>query len=906
MYGVHVALHISVFLFFWAVSDFLYNVYQPVGNVARYGLLTSLVVYAAFSISPLIFISSPYHTALTPPLRGCGALVFFTFRILLRFIPRFREPSCSWAPYFEGIRFHRTHFLVDQANKPQKGLDEVAMKWLLTENDLSDASMDTFLKTLPDYIHSPFTEQERLQEQLMAKYIIERIKEHFLTCATSHGLPEDACIARVSACVNSLRLIFKPADKEPDYLGNLRENYIQGIIKDLNEQCEHKDSRIALRASCVRGLAFQGLLRHLTPSDSDQQKIPDQTLPPHLLPSDSDQQKKPDPTFPPYLSPLYRFVLENSERPWLTNDHPPSAESLSSPLSGGESENKWTVLLNDGPLVNLTLVAEAVILHHRDQPQDLSLCWKTLNALMKEFGITRLKFSTSALMRFKEVLRKARECAQSEHLVIPLLEVLDIVDRGRRLGKVFLNHPEHFGKAEVLFGKEQLRNSDLMEAVASCLPGYIVSTSKEKRRKFMESMVCDDDLWNCLQVHLWNATQLESRVHDKLRIFEACCTVIDAMFLALEDSTRVDWRSPEFGSLSQHFELFLTTCFKGTFIGTATGFRVALIKLRFCDALLTQFCEEVHQERSVSLQSQWDVACLARVFYTLEVGGEEDVAFWKSFTNGDVEPRFIQKAPEMLDATIRDGPLLNFCKLGHLAVATVPFVGSGLETAEIGKAQELQEKMLKSPLTRASDRAWRKLNELELEVRNANTKRSDDEKDMLDRLLGLIKRAKAPLSAQQLRVNPSPDERGAQTPPPHYPSKDDPSTPDSASPQPEIHNRMTSRVLNQVDIIPFATSLVPPRSAFTRRQPSRRRTAPPNSTMARDRLGLMADAGSRSSTLVGSLSSQSTSHTGLDSISPDILMFPLPENLGSIDDQSNATPTIVEDRMVGNRSFLAD
>ena len=35
-------------------------------------------------------------------------------------------------------------------------------------------------------------------------------------------------------------------------------------------------------------------------------------------------------------------------------------------------------------------------------------------------------------------------------------------------------------------------------------------------------------------------------------------------------------------------------------------------------------------------------------------------------------------------------------------------------------------------------------------------------------------------------------------------------------------------------------------------------------------------------------------------------MVPLPESLGSIDDQPIATPTIVEDRMVENRSLLAD
>lgn len=49
--------------------------------------------------------------------------------------------------------------------------------------------------------------------------------------------------------------------------------------------------------------------------------------------------------------------------------------------------------------------------------------------------------------------------------------------------------------------------------------------------------------------------------------------------------------------------------------------------------------------------------------------------------------------------------------------------------------------------------------------------------------------------------------------------------------------------------------------------------------------------------LYGSSSSQSTSPTDLDSTLPDTLMIPLPENLGSIYDQSSATPTLVEDRI---------
>jgi hypothetical protein len=873
IYGVQVALHISVFLFFWAVSDFLYNIYQPVGNVARYCLLTSLVVYAAFSISPLVFINSPYHTALTPPIRGAGVLILIAFRVLLGFLPFFqkRSSSFSWLPYFKGIRFDRTRFLVEQANERAENLDKDAMEWLLTEDYLSDTSMDKFLESLPGYIHSHFTNKERSSEQPNPSRIIKRIREHFLTCTTSHVLSEEACITRVSACVNSLRLIFKPADSRPvdsDTMGNeLRKGHIQDLVNDLNARCDGKDQTVALRASCVRGLAFQGLLTHLTPPDVE--TTPTRPFPDHLL-------------------PLYTFFCGRGNNDSIEQQ----ANSPSSTEARDRNERMWKAFLNDGPLVNLTFLADIILSHGAFHPQGLPLCWKTLDALLKEFGIARMDVSDIALAQFNKVLDKAHEYHQMEHRgfrIMPLLEILDTVARGRHLSMVFLHHPRYYGRADVVFGKEQLQNSDLMEAFASCLPGYIDIISQDERRDFMEGMVCDDDLWTSLQVNLWKAVHLESSVPGKQRIFEACCTVIDAMFLALEDSDSVNWRAPEFGSLSQHFELFVTTCFKGTFVGRATGLRVGLIKLRFCDALLTKFCKEVNQKGAVSLrlQSQWDVASLARVFYTLEVGGEEDMAFWKSFASGgDIGADFIQKAREMLDATIRDGPLLNFCKLGHLAVTAVPFAGSGLGRADIKKVQELQTKVLTSPLDRASVRVWRKLNGLEDKVRDASTSSSGEEKDMLKELLLVIKDTQkhCPFSAQQLDSNP--DEPSTQTPPPHSSSDDDTSTHNSTSAQPEIHDRIPGQIVKQIDIIPFATSLVPPRPAPTRR-PSRRRTEPANLSMGLDGVGLTANAGPHLPTVSdASSSSQSTSLNG-----PGTILSTLHEDPESIGDQSIVTLT---------------
>ncbi|KAH9055763.1 hypothetical protein EDB87DRAFT_1566974, partial [Lactarius vividus] len=60
MYGVHVLLHISVFLFFCGVSDYLHDVYPRVGMISWYCVITLAMVYAALSIAPLIMGSCPY------------------------------------------------------------------------------------------------------------------------------------------------------------------------------------------------------------------------------------------------------------------------------------------------------------------------------------------------------------------------------------------------------------------------------------------------------------------------------------------------------------------------------------------------------------------------------------------------------------------------------------------------------------------------------------------------------------------------------------------------------------------------------------------------------------------------------------------------------------------------------
>ena len=258
----------------------------------------------------------------------------------------------------------------------------------------------------------------------------------------------------------------------------------------------------------------------------------------------------------------------------------------------------------------------------------------------------------------------------------------------------------------------------------------------------MEKVVRHDDLWTSLRANLRNIQRSDSLAPDKFRVFEDCCTVIDLAFSALEDSQNVDWRAPEFGSLSQHFESFITHYFQGAFMGRAISFRVGLIRARFCNAILTQFWNDLDREGTLSFRSQWDVACLARVIHTLGLRDKEDAEFWDSYIDGGhIGAEFTGKAVEMIKLADCNGPLLIFYHLGRLASAALPLDHSGLDVKDIKSVLKLQKKVIKNkrlPLNRASDTVWEALSQLRQQVNELCGKNKGKDKKILRRLLRAI------------------------------------------------------------------------------------------------------------------------------------------------------------------------
>ena len=715
MYAVHAVLHLSVLLFFCGVSDYLHSLHPTVGLTSWYCVLASVLVYVALGISPLIIGYCPYQTALTPPLLFGSTLLLSFCRTAWR---RLRHGQNGTFPRCDERHFNKRRYLMEQADAKAADLDSYAINWLFTDDDFDDADMDKFLEAFPGYLHSRITIREGLAEVLTASHIFRRIRAHLMTCATEIGLSEQARVKRVSACVNSLRLIVQLRKNSEDEEKLLTEE-MQSIIDDFNGSCGTPEEKRDIRAFCVRALAYQDFLT--------------KCLEPPLSPLERASEGSPEVKVPGHLTPLYTFLSSSVNM----SQRPQQASTGVSDEKVPENDKISQTLLHDGLFINLTLLARAILSHEDIDPARLSLCWKTLDILRSEFRITRVDVSASSLAFFNEIHEQTRNRVDSDEpgfSVVPLLEILDAVDGGRRLSMVFQDHPnpKYRNKAaDLAFGKDHLRNPDLFRAFANCLP-HFVAENLEKSLKLMEGLVCYDHLWISLQVHLSNSLRPNNFATAMMRTFDTCCTVIDAAFVALENSQKVDWRAPDFGSLAHYFELYVTDCFQGMFIERDIGFRVGLIKARFCRAVLTQFLDEFRSEGTVVFRSHWDVASLARVFYSLGVGDDADMEFWKSYVDGGpIGDVLMAKTYTTLDMAERDGPLLNFCKLGQLGMMAVPFEGSGLTETDFRKLLDLMQTMAddkRLPLTRSSIRVWEELRQLRAEV----AERTNNEDQVID------------------------------------------------------------------------------------------------------------------------------------------------------------------------------
>ncbi|KAI0261635.1 hypothetical protein BC834DRAFT_895197 [Gloeopeniophorella convolvens] len=558
-------------------------------------------------------------------------------------------------------------------------LDQFAMHWLLQELDGDD--MDVFLKGLPSYIHSQtVTSMNKLIKGLAAVGFLWRITEHFTTCVVSPELSEDARMSRALACADSLQMISENAVSLPTtsetsavFPGDgLEGSDIETIMKHFVPFCGSPNQTVALRASCVMGLAIQGSLASLERSD----------------PQDTVVR-----TFPRYLLPLYRII-----RSWKTSDvsrwsyisivPTPTIHPLPS------DQEMWSDLLYDAPLINLAVLANAVLSLSNAQRVHLYMPWKTSEALLKAFDVVQVRASPMTQSRFRRVHSRVRSSVKHDDGgkdMALLLDTLDIVARGLRLSEVFACVPSTRlprNQVDMLFGQDQLRDHNLLEAFVAHLPRYIASTPPDISRALMERIVIEDQLWEKLHVNLSKCFVSTIPFSEKTRIVKTFHDLLDELFVILEGSPNIDWHAPEFDLLIGHLSRYDKEVARGMLVDRSLAFREDLFTSQYCHASLAQFA--VLESRGEPL-TMYSIGSLIRIFVDLEAGEEEEVKFWGSQQSQGVRA-------EKMVVSLPQWPLSNFYRLGMLSFDMIQDETGESVSEDVKKTWKLLEKIIDSTL----------------------------------------------------------------------------------------------------------------------------------------------------------------------------------------------------------------
>ena len=695
IYGVPVLLHFAVFLFFYALSEWLYSINVPVGTTARYCFVALFAVYMALSVLPLIVRNSPYQTALTTPLQACVSLIQLSYFGLRRLVRHSRVYEGQKSPgFFRSLHVDRARALMKEIKKRESELDRSAMHWLLQE--LDEDNMDTFLNGLPGYIHSPLTDKKLAVKGLIEDRVPGRIREHITTCLRSVELSPKQSMSRASACITSLRLISETATNTAVGRPGLESDDIQAIMEYL-EPLRYSSST-ALRASCIRGLVIREFLAPLANLDAEELRTN---------------------KFPDYLMPLYSVI-----RVWKTTEisqwshligiltatsHPPASD-----------QEMWADVVNDGPLINLAVLAYAALSRDSEGDPNLDMAWKTLEILLKSLGLAQVRASAPARARFDEVLLKARSGGGVTQIT-PLLKTLGIVISGLRLAEAFAHTPRPVLPArqiEAIFGPEQLRNSELLEAFAAHLPSLISASTPEVSTSFMERLILEDKLWEQLHVSLLRCLDPEVSFPEQLRMIMAFYDIFDVAFEVFKGSSIIDWRSPDLDVLDGHLWAFEELVAPGKFVGWVIEVRSAVFRGQFCLALLAQFAMQRSNGEPLLMGF---VQSLTKLVVRLGVGTQEDLATLTSQHNSGPNSNtmtgldIVIKADAILSVMLRDGPLSNFCIFGRITFDIIASKAFNVASDDTNKLWNLLERMLDTPhlpLVNASRETWVKFDHL--------------------------------------------------------------------------------------------------------------------------------------------------------------------------------------------------
>ena len=132
-------IHISLFLFFIGLADFLFSTYATVGKFTIIPIAFSAMLYIISTFAPVIYPQSPYRTAFS-------SLAWKISRPLLKheFKDRFGGPPRRFSSKMADGQMQ----LAMEKNGARKGRDERAIRWLV-ENLTEDIEMESLASGIP-------------------------------------------------------------------------------------------------------------------------------------------------------------------------------------------------------------------------------------------------------------------------------------------------------------------------------------------------------------------------------------------------------------------------------------------------------------------------------------------------------------------------------------------------------------------------------------------------------------------------------------------------------------------------------------------------------------------------------------------------------------------------------------
>jgi hypothetical protein len=700
-----VFLHISVFLFFFAVSEFLRTIDNTVGLAARCCFIVLLSAYLILSILPLVVSSSPYQTALTAPLRPCVVFLRFAFRL-----PMWAMKGAPRIPFrtvlSTALQNNRSRQLLADTERRAASLDYLALQWLL--KDVDEENMDKFVAGLPALIHSPFiTDATATMGALVADGMLERVGEHLKSSMSSREVSPATGIARAFACVEAIDAIFAVLDQStnnPRHVGAARA--ASTLVKSSDVFRTRQDSAIALRAACIRALTFRKFIASLS-SPAMGNFSP---LTPHILPLALRLQ-----TWACLSSRLWRNQsdLEKTELRVMSNGY-----------------NPRSTIEGEGHLINFLVLVRDVLSYVERPTLDLTSVWETLETMVSTFSITQPTASASARTRFEEVHTDVRESlyfsnkwgAHEGHnkvSTIPvssgmgnldrpsmgglttdistlraphtssevgiavqkslsfyaverysqLLELMDKVAKGSRLVTVLsanLSQPNAMDsespselhlRHDQIYNKDPFGIPDVLIAFSSALPAYISSTGDDNARDTVEKMIAADGLLRSVCVHL--NTSIKSEVPEPTRAHMSLTSVqiLEQVFKLFDGSPNIRWYA--LGIEGVHNSVS-NVAFSSNTVGPGSENRAHCALAIIEHAIVDNFRLRMLQGQQPTVQNFEEQLFILKIYDWLCLGDEEERQRRENRRQGHPDTNREAASPQYLRDLVKNGALKIF------------------------------------------------------------------------------------------------------------------------------------------------------------------------------------------------------------------------------------------------------